>query len=73
MPNVLVRDLDNEVLEQLKARRPRYLIFERNVSRSAPVMGKAVDTLPQHPAVAELLEAYAFETQIEDFALYRLR
>jgi hypothetical protein len=29
--------------------------------------------LTQEPAVASLLDAYAFETQIEDFAVYRRR
>jgi len=58
------------VTAELAARRPRYLIFERLNSPSA--MGKAVDALPGHPAVARLLEAYRLETTIEDFTVYRL-
>jgi hypothetical protein len=34
-------------------------------------MGRAVDHLPEEPAVARLLSAYRQEAQIEDFTLYR--
>ena len=58
------------VTKELMNRRPRYVIFEQLHSPSP--MGRAVDSLPHHPAVTELLDAYQFEVQIEDFALYRL-
>jgi hypothetical protein len=57
------------VMLDLAARPPRYLIFER--LNSASDMGRAVDRLPDDPAVARLLMAYRREAQIEDFALYR--
>jgi 4-amino-4-deoxy-L-arabinose transferase-like glycosyltransferase len=59
------------VLDDLAARRPRYLIFERLNSSSE--MAKAVDGLPGQPEVIRLLGDYRLETQIEDFSLYRLR
>jgi 4-amino-4-deoxy-L-arabinose transferase-like glycosyltransferase len=59
------------VLDDLAARRPRYLIFERLNSSSE--MAKAVDSLTEQPEVIRLLAAYQLETQIEDFSLYRLR
>jgi hypothetical protein len=59
------------VVDQLAARRPRYLIFERLNSPSA--MGQAVDGLARQPAIARLLSTYGLETQIEDFTLYRLQ
>lgn len=58
------------VTAELAARRPRYIIFERLNSQSD--MGRAVDRLSEEPAVIHLLSAYRLETQIEDFALYRL-
>jgi hypothetical protein len=57
------------VIDALIARRPRYVIFERNVS-SSPV-GAEVERLTEHPAVIRMLRGYQFETTIEDFALYR--
>lgn len=57
------------VADELAAKRPRYLIFER--LNSASDMGKAVDALPFNPVVIELLDGYRLETQIEDFTLYR--
>jgi hypothetical protein len=59
------------VVDQLAAKRPRYLIFERLNSRSA--MGQAVDLLPRDPAILTLLDNYVLEKEIEDFTLYRLR
>jgi hypothetical protein len=59
------------VVDQLAARRPRYLIFERLNSPSA--MGQAADSLVRHPAIIRLLSPYGLETQIEDFTLYRLQ
>jgi hypothetical protein len=61
----------NAVVDELAARRPRYVIFERLNSPSA--MGQAVDRLPGDPDIARLLGAYALEARIEDFTLYRLR
>jgi hypothetical protein len=58
------------VIDDLATRRPRYLVFERLHSGSE--MAEAVDALPDHPLVRRLLESYLFDTQIEDFALYRL-
>jgi hypothetical protein len=57
------------VTAELAARAPRYLIFERLNSTSE--MGKTVDALQQDPAVVRLLSRYRFETQIEDFTLFR--
>ena len=59
------------VVEELTARRPRYIIFERLHSSSA--MARAADSLIDHPAVVGLLQTYQFETRVEDFTLYRLR
>jgi uncharacterized membrane protein len=59
------------VLADLERTRPRYIIFE--TLHSASEMGRAVDSLPDDPAVQHLLEAYALETRIEDFTLYRRR
>jgi hypothetical protein len=58
------------VVEELSARRPRYLIFERLHSTSE--MARAVDALPQHPRIQQLLRPYRLDAQIEDFSLYRL-
>jgi hypothetical protein len=58
------------VTEELAAKRPRYLIFERLNSPSE--MGRQVDGLRQDPNVLQLLSSYRFETEIEDFSLYRL-
>jgi hypothetical protein len=57
------------VMRDLAAHPPRYLIFER--LNSASEMGRAVDRLPDDPAVAGLLTAYRRDAQIEDFTLYR--
>ena len=57
------------VVEELRAKRPAYLIFEQLHSGSE--MGVAVDALQEHPLVRSLLEDYARETRIEDFTLYR--
>jgi hypothetical protein len=61
------------VVADLKRRPPRYLIFERLHTSADMRMGRSVDALISHPIVADLLSAYEFETQIEDFALYRRR
>jgi hypothetical protein len=58
------------VLDDLAARKPRYIIFERLNSGSE--MGKAADGLPEQPAVLRLLSSYQKDVQIEDFTLYRL-
>ena len=58
------------VTAELAATRPRYIIFERLNSPSE--MGKAVDSLTEHPAVVRLLEGYRLDARIEDFSLYRL-
>jgi hypothetical protein len=58
------------VIEDLAAKRPRYIIFER--LHSASEMGKTADRLPDDPRVVRLLSAYRLETRIEDFTLYRL-
>jgi branched-subunit amino acid transport protein len=59
------------VVEDLRARQPAYLIFERLHSETE--MGRAADALPDHPLIRSLLEAYALDRQIEDFTLYRRR
>ena len=59
------------VVDDLAARRPAYLIFEKLHSSSDAEMAKAVDALIQHPEIVRLLRAYRLETQIEDFTLYR--
>jgi hypothetical protein len=59
------------VVNDLKTQRPRYLIFER--LHSASEMAKAVDALPDHPVIRELLLSYTFDKQIEDFTLYQLQ
>ena len=59
------------VVEELRAARPVYVIFETLHSESE--MGVAVDGLPQHPLVQSLLEDYRLETTIEDFTLYKRR
>jgi hypothetical protein len=57
------------VVAELRARRPRYVIFERLNARSE--MGQAADRVEQEPVVTELLSAYRRDIQIEDFTLYR--
>ena len=57
------------VLDDLAARKPRYIIFER--LNSASEMGKTADDLPEQADVRRLLSGYQKETQIEDFAVYR--
>jgi hypothetical protein len=57
------------VVQQIAARRPLYLVFERLHSPSE--MGKAVDALETHPEIQGLLARYAREAQIEDFTIYR--
>jgi branched-subunit amino acid transport protein len=59
------------VVEDLRERRPAYLIFERLHSDSD--MGRAADALPEHPLMRSLLESYTLEVTIEDFTLYRRR
>ena len=59
------------VVEDLRARQPAYLIFERLHSETE--MGRAVDALPQHPLIRSLLDTYVLDGQIEDFTLYRRR
>jgi hypothetical protein len=59
------------VVEDLRARQPAYLIFERLHSDSD--MGRAADALPEHPLIRSLLETYVLDRQIEDFTLYRHR
>ena len=58
------------VIQDLRERRPVYVIFEQLHSESA--MGKLADALPTNPVVRSLLESYTLETRIEDFTLYRL-
>ena len=57
------------VVDDLIARRPVYIIFERLHSSSE--MGRAVDALEGTPEIRRLLARYALETRIEDFTLYR--
>jgi hypothetical protein len=57
------------VVNDLSARRPCYIIFERLHSTSE--MGQAVDHLTSDPIVVGLLAKYRQETQIEDFTVYR--
>ena len=59
------------VVDDLRARQPAYLIFERLHSETD--MGRAVDALPEHPLIRSLLEGYVLDQQIEDFTLYRRR
>ena len=59
------------VVGDLEAKPPRYVVFETLHSSSA--MGRAVDALPGDPLVRDLLKAYQFEVQIEDFGVYRRR
>ncbi len=59
------------VVEDLRARQPAYLIFERLHSETE--MGRAVDALPENPLIRSLLETYVLDSQIEDFTLYRRR
>ena len=59
------------VVEDLRARQPAYLIFERLHSETA--MGRAVDALPEDPLIQSLLASYVLDRQIEDFTLYRRR
>jgi hypothetical protein len=57
------------VTRELAAARPVYLIFERLYS--PPALNDATEKLREQPDVVRLLQSYRFETQIEDFALYR--
>jgi len=59
------------VIQDLRERRPVYLIFEQLHSQSE--MGKLADALPADPTVQSLLASYTLETRIEDFTLYRLK
>jgi hypothetical protein len=61
------------VLDELERARPVYLIFEQLHRTSAPEVAMSVDSLPQDPDVARLLESYVLEARIEDFTLYRRR
>ena len=58
------------VIQDLRDRRPVYVIFEQLHSESE--MGKLADALPTNPVVQSLLQSYTLETRIEDFTLYRL-
>ena len=58
------------VVDELAAKKPRYLIFERLHGTSE--MARAADNLEHEPPIPELLAAYRFERRIEDFTLYRL-
>jgi 4-amino-4-deoxy-L-arabinose transferase-like glycosyltransferase len=58
-----------DVLDELEASRPVYLVFETLHSPSA--MGVAVDALQDDPDVRRLLASYRLETRIEDFSVYR--
>jgi hypothetical protein len=57
------------VVGELRARRPRYLVFEWLRSESA--WARAIDALRQQEPLAALLADYRLETTIEDFDLYR--
>lgn len=59
----------SSVVSDLRATPPRYIIFER--LHSGSTMARRADALPQHPELRSLLEQYRFDTQIEDFALFR--
>ena len=59
------------VARELATRRPVYLIFERLPSGTP--MADDVNHLPQAPELSPLLQSYQWETQIEDYALYRRR
>lgn len=59
-----------DVVAELESKRPAYLVFEELHNPSA--MGVAVDHLQEHTDVLRLLRAYALETRIEDFSVYRL-
>jgi hypothetical protein len=59
------------VLKDLGQAKPRYVVFERLHRSSVPAMQQAVDGLPEHPEVQQLLRDYRLETTIEDFTLYR--
>ncbi len=59
------------VTADLARRRPRYVVVEN--LHAASVIGPALAGLTREPPVVALLEDYSFETQIEDFALYRRR
>jgi hypothetical protein len=58
------------VVNDLAARRPRYLIFEELHAQSE--MGRQADALPNDPRIQRLLESYHLEARVEDFTLYRL-
>lgn len=59
-----------DVVAELESKRPAYLVFEELHNPSA--MGVAVDHLQEQTDVLRLLQAYALETRIEDFSVYRL-
>jgi hypothetical protein len=59
------------VVDQLRVRRPRYLVFETLHKTSDAAVALAVDALPSQPLVRALLESYTRETRIEDFTVYR--
>lgn len=61
----------DSVVTDLRAKPPRYLIFERLHSTSA--MARAADALPHDPRVTMLLQAYEFERRIEDFTIFGRR
>jgi hypothetical protein len=57
------------VVADLTAAPPAYLIFER--LHTGSTMARAVDNLPHEPTVQALLDGYRFDTQIEDFTIYK--
>ncbi len=59
----------DSVARELAAARPAYLIFEQ--LHSPAVLSDATATLRDRAPIVELLRSYRFDTQIEDFALYR--
>lgn len=61
------------VARDLQERQPRYLIFETLHATSDAKVARAVDSLPENPALQPLLAAYALEARIEDFSVFGRR
>lgn len=59
------------VVDDLRRRQPAYLIFETLHQSKDADMARAVDGLRTNPALEPLLAGYRFETDVEDFHLYR--
>ena len=59
------------VVEDLRRQQPAYVIFETLHQSNDADMARAVDALPSSPALRPLLDGYTFETDVEDFHLYR--